>query len=78
LRLCIACEQFGILPAQPAMDPTGSSTDEADRLCRIHRERVLRGSCFLCGVGLAVLGSIDRMLPSVHLQAPRPECGPAN
>ena len=50
-KLCMACEQFGILPAQPAVDPTGRSADEADRLCRTHRVRVLRGSCFLCGDG---------------------------
>ena len=31
----MACEAFGILPARPAVDPTGSSADEADRLCRI-------------------------------------------
>jgi len=49
IRLCMACERFGILPAKPAVDPTGRSADEADRLCRIHRERVLRGSCFMCG-----------------------------
>jgi hypothetical protein len=49
VRVCMACEAFGILPARPAVDPTGSSTDEADRLCRTHRERVLRGSCFMCG-----------------------------
>jgi len=49
VRLCMACERFGILPARPAVDPTGSSADEADRLCRTHRERVLRGSCFMCG-----------------------------
>ena len=48
-RVCMACEQFGILPARPAVDPSGSSVDQADRLCRIHRERVLRGSCFMCG-----------------------------
>ena len=48
-RLCMACERFGILPARPAVDPTGSSADEADRLCRNHRDRVLRGSCFMCG-----------------------------
>jgi hypothetical protein len=49
VRLCMACEAFGILPARPAVDSTGSSADEADRLCRTHRERVLRGSCFMCG-----------------------------
>lgn len=49
LRLCMACEAFGILPAGPAVDSTGLSADEADRLCRTHRERVLRGSCFMCG-----------------------------
>jgi len=50
VQLCMACEAFGILPARPAVDPTGSlSADEADRLCRSHRERVLRGSCFMCG-----------------------------
>jgi hypothetical protein len=49
VRLCMACEAFGILPARPAVDPTGSSADEADRLCRTHRERVLRGTCFMCG-----------------------------
>ncbi|MCI0658009.1 MAG: hypothetical protein L0170_13225 [Acidobacteria bacterium] len=49
VRVCMACERFGILPAQPAVDSTGSSADEADRLCRTHRERVLRGSCFMCG-----------------------------
>ncbi len=49
VRLCMACGQFGILPAKPAVDPTGSSTDEADRLCRTPRERVLRGRCFMCG-----------------------------
>lgn len=48
-RVCLACERFGILPVRPAVDPTGSSADEADRLCRPHRERVLRGSCFMCG-----------------------------
>jgi len=48
-RLCLACERFGILPAQPAVDSTGRSTDEADRLCMTHRERVLRGACFMCG-----------------------------
>src|SRR6185295_13367308 len=56
VRLCMACETFGILPARPAVDPTGSSTDEADRLCRTHRERVLRGNCFMCG-GAAVWAS---------------------
>ncbi len=40
---------LAILPARPAMDPTGRSTDEAGRLCRTHRERVQRGSCFMCG-----------------------------
>jgi len=49
VRLCMACEQFGILPARPAVDPSGSSADEADRLCRTHRDRVLRGACFMCG-----------------------------
>ncbi len=53
VRLCMACEAFGILPAKPAVDPTGSSADEADHLCRTHRERVLRGSCFMCGGGEA-------------------------
>jgi hypothetical protein len=48
-RLCLACERFGILPAKPAVDPTGSSADESERLCRTHRERVLRGNCFMCG-----------------------------
>jgi hypothetical protein len=45
----MVCERFGILPAKPAVDATGSSTDEADRLCRRHRARVLQSCCFLCG-----------------------------
>jgi hypothetical protein len=50
-QACMACERFGIRPAAPAVDPTGQSPDEADRLCRTHRVRVMRGYCFLCGVG---------------------------
>ncbi len=49
LKRCMVCERFGILPAKPAVDPSGSSADEADRLCKTHRERVLRGICFMCG-----------------------------
>lgn len=49
VRLCMACNQFGILPARPAVDPTGLSKDEADRLCKEHRTRVLHGCCLLCG-----------------------------
>lgn len=48
---CMVCERFGIRPAAPAVDPTGMSSDEADRLCRTHWVRVMRGYCFLCGVG---------------------------
>lgn len=51
LSVCMACERFGILPAKPAVDSTGSSSDDADRLCILHRERVLSGCCFLCGQG---------------------------
>ena len=51
VRACMACTRFGILPAAPAVDATGRSQDEADKLCRTHRWRVLRGYCFLCGVG---------------------------
>lgn len=49
----MACEHFGIRPAAPAVDPGGTSPDHADRLCRTHRIRVMRGYCFLCGVGKA-------------------------
>ncbi|HLY76002.1 MAG TPA: hypothetical protein VKU80_17930 [Planctomycetota bacterium] len=48
-KACMACERFGILPAKPAVDPAGMSTDEADRLCTEHRARVLSGYCLLCG-----------------------------
>ena len=47
--LCMACERFGILPARPAVDTTGSSSDEADRLCAYHRAHVTEGCCLLCG-----------------------------
>lgn len=50
-RTCMACERFGIRPAPPAVDPSGKSRDDADRLCRTHRIRVMRGYCFLCGIG---------------------------
>src|SRR5947209_6706315 len=56
VQLCMACERFGILPARSAVDPTASSADEADRFRSTHRERVLRGSCFMCG-GADVLAS---------------------
>lgn len=48
-KICMACERFGILPARPAVDPTGSSADQADRLCNRHRRHVLEGRCILCG-----------------------------
>lgn len=50
-RRCIACDKFGIRPAAPAVDPSGRSQDQADHLCRTHRIRVMRGYCFLCGMG---------------------------
>ena len=50
-RLCIACDKFGIRPAAPALDPSGTSPDQVDHLCRTHRLRVMRGYCFICGVG---------------------------
>lgn len=50
-KVCMVCTRFGIRPAAPAVDPSGESTDDADRLCRTHRIRVMRGYCFLCGIG---------------------------
>ena len=47
-RPCVACEEFGISPVAPAVDPTGRSMDEADRLCRTHRARMTEGYCVLC------------------------------
>jgi hypothetical protein len=49
---CIACQRFGFRPADPAMDPTGTSPDERDRLCMLHRARAGEGSCVLCGLRL--------------------------
>jgi hypothetical protein len=49
MRPCMACELFGILPARPAVDPVGWSSDDVDKLCRIHRDRTLAGHCLLCG-----------------------------
>lgn len=50
-QTCMACERFGIRPAATAVDPSGQSSDEADRLCRLHWTRVMRGYCLLCGAG---------------------------
>lgn len=50
-QACMVCEYFGIRPASPAVDLAGGSPDDADRLCRTHRLRVVRGYCVLCGNG---------------------------
>lgn len=45
---CIACRVFNIKPAGEGARSL-TSTDEADRLCRVHRPRMTEGLCVLCG-----------------------------
>ena len=47
--LCVACEYYGSIPLELAVDPACRSTEEADALCRTHRARMTEGYCVLCG-----------------------------
>jgi hypothetical protein len=46
--LCVACVEYGIVPADLAVDPSSRSPNEADALCRTHRARMTEGYCVLC------------------------------
>lgn len=55
---CLACEHYLCEPRELAVDRTGTSPDEADGLCGVHRGRLTEGACVLCG----------RRMPWVMLQ----------
>lgn len=46
---CLACAHYGCEPRQLAIDVLGTSSDEADALCALHRARMTEGACVLCG-----------------------------
>ena len=46
---CVACEYYGLVPAELCVDPACQSNDEVDALCAKHRAFVTEGFCVLCG-----------------------------
>ena len=46
---CVACEFFHLDSESRRVDQAGTSRDEADALCVVHRARMTEGLCVLCG-----------------------------